>query len=392
MDLLAWLAMGVWGGSFLAMAFGTWLVHLKRYFGKRIRNRKLTFSPSISILKPLKGNEPGLKENLESFFKLDYPNYQVLFCIDSPEDTARPVVEELLKQYPDADARLNISQIHVGENPKINNLFLSYKSARYDWILISDSNIRVPKHYLKTIVRENYSGVGIITASIVGIGAKGLGGSLEAVYLNSYLTRWMYIAQFLKNPLVMGKSMFFQRSVMEALGGLEGISGQIAEDYASSLLMRRAGKRIRLMKAPVQQYLGKFSLKDFWARHIRWGRIRRSYAPIAFLTEPLSSAMVSGGLGCFAFNYLEIIEPSVFLKWHFSFWFLHDVSLLLLNRGTFQWRHFVAWVGLELVSLPLWIQTFLSNRINWRGNILRIGQEGHVFQLDRPPFRRRRVG
>lgn len=375
------------------MLVGTWLVLWKRFSGKRKREAPIQFTPAISILKPLKGLESGLKRNLETFFNIDYPDYELIFCIDSPSDKARQVVEALLKQYPNVKARLNISQVHIGENPKVNNLYLSYKSAKYDWILISDSNIRVPKHYLKTVTREYRGGVGIVTASIAGTGASGLGGNLEAIYLNSYLTRWMYLAQALGNPLVMGKSMFFQRSVLETMGGLEALSSQIAEDYASSKLMKRASKKIRLMKAPVQQYLGGFSFEHFWKRHIRWGRIRRSYSPVAFALEPLSSALVSGIFGWGAATTLFNIESTTFLAVHFGLWYMHDLFLLLLNRGTFRLTYLSSWFLLEALALPLWVHTLSGTTVNWRGNILQLGKDGHVFQLNRDESEKdRKVG
>ena len=156
-----------------------------RLASSRSSSAPLAFEP-LSVLKPLKGRDPALEENLRSFFTADYPKFEVLFCLESASDPAYPVVEKLIREYPAIPARVFFSASAADlPNPKISNLRGAYLSARYDLTLIADSNIRLTRDGLKNLVADLDSGAGIVTALVRGVDPRGMAAELEALHLNT---------------------------------------------------------------------------------------------------------------------------------------------------------------------------------------------------------------
>ncbi len=326
----------------------------------------------------MKGAEQGIEENIETFFALDYPTYEIIFSVADPKDPARAAVARVLQRHPEFPARLIIGDVDVGPNPKVNNLLYSYREARYDCLLISDSNIRVRPDYLKRVVSYLQPDVGVVTAVVAGTSGRGFGGKLESTFLNSFYARWMHVAFRLGFGFVLGKSMLFRRSVAERFGGVQNLSRYIAEDYMAGQAMQRLGLRLVVMREPIRQHIGSFQFSAFWARHIRWGRIRKSQSPLAFALEPLLGAIVSGGLGALAFHVCLDFSPRIFLAIHLAVWAVLDAVLIRHLEERWDPLALFYWGIRELLAVPLWIHIACGNSIRWRGNRLKILRGGLV--------------
>ena len=369
--------LAIWSLSLAILLYSTWLTwkhcktvppHLDAPFGLY----------PVSILKPLKGADQGLRENLESFFQLDYPCYELLFSVADRRDPACKIVEELIRSYPSVQAELIIGDIAIGPNPKVNNLIKSYEKATHDWLLISDSNIRVEKSYVKRLVAQLDSSVGILTSVVTGRNSFGWGGHLESIYLNTYYARGMLLVSKLNHPCVVGKSMLFRRSTAERFGGIRSLACYLAEDYMAGEAILKLGLQVKVAIDPLHQYIGRYSIKDFWLRHIRWGRIRKAQAPVGFLFEPVLGAVPSGILGAAAFHSWMEIPPSLFILIHLLLWSACDFWVLRSLRIKLHFRVPIAWFTRELLHLPLWIQTLLGNTVHWRGRKLRLQAGGLI--------------
>jgi len=346
------------------MGWGTWLAF--KQFERRPQKTDTSSLPPVSILKPLKGNDAGLFENLESFFNLDYPDYEIVFSVTEQTEPAIAVVQELLSKYPQIDAKLICEPQKTGPNPKINNLISAYELAKYDVILISDSNIRVKPAYLVNLVPDLRESVGIITAVVAGVSPQGLGGWLEASYLNTFFTRWMVFTKKLGFPSVIGKSMIFKKSTLKRLGGLKILGHYIAEDYMAGHGIQKLDLTVELMHSPIEQFIGNYSYKSFWSRHLRWGRIRKSIAPIAFLIEPFFFSTVSGALGAFALSSVFKCSPVLIWFLHMAMWGICDVVIYNLMDQV-SWKSIGAWMIREGLALVLWVSIFSGNTVSWRG-------------------------
>ncbi len=331
----------------------------------------------ISILKPLKGADPSLYSNLESFFKLETQHhFELLFSLESREDPAYPMVTKLISTHPDIAARiylLNESPAPNSEikNPKLRNLAESYARAKFDLIFISDSNVKIRPFELDHLVDHVKDDTGIVTAIVSGIDFSGLGGALESVFLGTFYARFMALSNRFAKPCVVGKVMLFRKSQAKRFGGLKQLSEFLAEDFMAGETMRKLGLKIETSNFSVLQILGKYSFKSFWSRHLRWGRIRKIHAPLAFFAEPLFGPIPMGGIGAIGLSSLTSITFGAGLLGSLTFICILD-GLSYLRTTDVNPRFIpcfpVVWCLRELLALPLWIQIASSNQIDWRGS------------------------
>lgn len=371
MTYMTGLTLAVWVAMSSITLYGTWL--FVRHF--RSERSRAGASPElfpVSILKPLKGVEPGLRENLESFFRLEYPDFELLFSVADERDPAVKVVRELIEQYPSTRAYLAIGAVHVGPNPKVNNLVKTYQLAKNDVMLISDSNVRVDADYLTRLVPDLDESTGVVTGVVCGRAANGLGGELEATYMNTFYARWMILAAKAGFPTVIGKSMLFRRSAADRFGGIVNLNRYLAEDYMAGQAMMHLGLKIRHMTQPIPQIIGRYTLKDFWSRHIRWGRMRKVQAPLALFFEPLNGPLLSGLLGSWGFHKLFGVAPLPFLCAHLTAWFLCDLLLMICLKAELKPLTPVYWLLRELSWLPMHLHILSGNTVSWRGSKLRL--------------------
>ena len=331
--------------------------------------------PPVSILKPLKGVDPGLAESLETFLTQDYPNYEVIFAVAEAGDPAIAVVTKLLARYPNAQARLVVGDEQVGANPKVNNLVRPLTMARYDYVVISDSNIRATPTYLRDLVRETGANIGAVTAPIRGLGGEGIGGRLEEMHLNSFYIRSMLVSHALGTGLVLGKTMMFKRSFSDRLGGFNRFGNQGAEDYAFGMATRRVGREIALVSAPVTQYVGARSFQNFFLRHSRWSTLRKYSAPGLFFIEwahhgilTLLFAWVGWSKLGTAYSVASVVATALI-------WILGDLALSRQLGGRFNLG---IWALRELTVPLIWLSAVVTRQVTWRGNKLRLLSGGRV--------------
>ena len=352
--------------------WGTWLARV-HYRVRRAPDDAVPITlPPISILKPIKGADENLAKNLATFFSLQYPEFEIIFSVAESSDPAIGIVERLIQTHPNIDAKLVIGQRDFGPNPKVNNLVLPYRAARFETVLISDSNVVVTPNYLHRLVSKLKPGVGLVTAVVAGRFPRGLGGFLEADYLNTFYARWMHIGAGFGFPLVVGKSMFFRKETLERFGGLNTMANYIAEDYMTGQAMRRLGLRVEMMDEPVVQNIGRHSFRDFWMRHIRWGRIRKSHAPFGFLFEPVMSLWLSAVIGAWAFHGAWGIPVRPFLLGYTLFWFFLDMLLVIKMETKINLRTLWSWALREIIAPVQWIHIASGNTVQWRGIRLRV--------------------
>ena len=113
------------------------------FFLKRpLPGGKQGLPPGISLLKPVKGLEADTYDCLASFVQQDYPDIQVLLGVADPSDPVLPVLRELQEKNPGKDIQVIICPEELGLNPKISTLRQLLPQARYDLLVISDSDVR----------------------------------------------------------------------------------------------------------------------------------------------------------------------------------------------------------------------------------------------------------
>ncbi|KAI9513059.1 glycosyltransferase family 21 protein [Russula earlei] len=370
-------------------------------------------TPGVSILRPLKGLDINLSENLESSFKQDYPSFEILFSIADEEDEALPVVRELISEYPNVNARVIIGDEEVGANPKVNNLMRSYNEATYDILWVLDSNVSVAPGTLTRAV-----------AMLIGPSASqaippqrrialvhhvpfaisneaSFGTQVEEAFLNTNHAK-MYIAinAVAVDSCVMGKSNLFRRSDLERLDGtlvrqqhhesknsrrgrgLAAFGRFIAEDQMIGLaLWHELDLRHGLSCDVAYNALGAMNLSDYIRRRIRWIRVRKHMILLATLLEPFTESVMLGAITATSLRFLTGISFWMFLPAHFLLWTLVDLDVYASLAGhplpRVKWQSFlVAWVVRELLAFPIWLLAMVGNEVEWRGRRYRVLRNG----------------
>ncbi len=347
-------------------------------------------TPPVTIYKPLKGLDEGLEANLRSFFELDYPEYQLLFCVADPGDPAIALVQRLLRDYPDRDARLVVGCPAFGLNPKVESLAAMERHRKHAVILISDSNVRARPGYLReTACYLADPGVGLVTNLFAGVEEEHSGAALENLQLNGIIAGGVAAASTLGITCVVGKSMLMPVRALEAIGGFASVRNLLAEDQAIGIRVRKAGYSIRLSHHVVENINRHRSFRWFLNRHSRWYKIRRRLALPTFLVEPSFNLAVVGlvwalaGETGLAWGGLMVLVGLGMLR---------DAAQAKRLRGSFpRLGHLALSPIKDLFLLPVWFDALVNRRIHWRGHRFLIGRSTRL-RLARPPRSvRRRV-
>lgn len=348
-------------------ALGAWSVH--RATTPTDAEIPLDAPAPVTVLKPLAGADPSLGENLRSFFEQDHPDYELVFGVESADDPALEVVRKLLREYPEVRGRIVVHETRGATNPKVRNLIGMMPLAEHDLVLVSDSNVRAPRSYLREAVRTlgRDSSVGLVTHLFVGEGAATLPAQLEAVQLTGFVAAGAALPTCFGDAAVIGKSMLFSRSELERLGGLDRVRDVLAEDYVIGKMFQHAGRKVALGSTVLTNVIGRPSLRTVFDRQLRWSMLRWRLRPQAHVLEPVSNPLV-------VLPLLALLIGG----WAFA-WYL---AMVLLRDG-YGARRLGAKMSLllpillaplrDLLALVVWLVTPLKRHVRWRGHRVRVG-------------------
>jgi ceramide glucosyltransferase len=236
--------------------------------------------PAVSLLRPICGAENFLAETLGSSFRLDYPDYDILFCAARQDDPAVPIVRRLIEANPRVTARLLIGDDGISANPKLGNLVKGWDAARHEWIIMADSNVMLPDDFVQRLLAAWRSDSGVVCSMPIGARPENFWAELECAFLNTLQARFQYVSEALGWGFAQGKAMLFRRDIVERAGGIRALAAETAEDAATTKLVRAAGLRVHLVDAPFEQPLGRRRAGEVWARQLRWARLRRVSFPL----------------------------------------------------------------------------------------------------------------
>lgn len=346
----------------------------------RVRSRPMApvpGTPPVTIVRPVCGIENFIEETLASTFRLDYPDYEILFCVASPADPVIPVVEALMARHAHVPARLLIGNDPVSSNPKLNNCVKGWHAARHDWIVLADSNVLLPIDYLQRLLATWRADTGLVCAPPIGSRPDGFWAEVECAFLNTYQARAQYVADTIGLGFAQGKTLFWRRAVLEAGGGIKSLGAEVAEDAASTKVVRGLGLKVRLVDAPFEQPLGRRRPAEVWRRQSRWARLRRACFPGYFLPEILTGGLFPGI--SFAIAVGELGGPVLPLL--LLFWLGWYGAEMALARAA-GW-HLSRWYPLhgalrDLMLPALWLDGLLGQSFEWRGNEIRVEADGRA--------------
>ena len=331
--------------------------------------------PPVSILKPLCGAEPETYQCLRSFCEQQYPEFQIIFGISDADDPALPVVQRLKKEFPRLDLVIAVEQTVHGSNRKVNNLINMMALAGHDYIVVSDSDVRVDRDYLAKLIPPLLDeGVGIVTCCYRGIPRSGIWSLLGSMYINEWFIPSVKVAALMGfRSFGFGATIAIRREVLSRIGGFNSVSSQLADDYRLGELTRRHGLRTVLSEVEVETYVGERSASELIAHELRWRRTIRNLSPFGYLFSfvtlglPVTALqlLLARGAAPAVAIFAATALSSVLIHFSARRPGLHPSKLLLVPFR-------------DLLHLSLWVWSFATRRVQWRNNHFLVSRDGSV--------------
>ena len=324
--------------------------------------------PPISILKPLRGLDPGAYENFASFCRQAYPEFDSLFAVNEPEDPAAPVVRKLMEDFPGMPIRLIVVAERLGPNTKVSNLCRLAREARHDLLVITDSDVRVEPEYLRGVAAMFCDpGVGGVTALYRGRDNLQFVAALDCVGSSAAFCGAALVARELEGlKFMMGSTMATTKERLAEIGGFEALVDLHSDDYELGRRIAARGHRIELLAEPVWMAFPSQTLGEYLRHELRWAIGIRNIRPgghfgMLFthgLPWAIAAACVAPSAAVGAAYVSAYFVLRFAMAWTVGVWGLHD---LVLRR---RW-----WLLpiRDLLSFFVWLASFGMNRIEWRG-------------------------
>jgi ceramide glucosyltransferase len=352
-------------------------------FFKRERARVLpNYTPSVSVLKPVRGVDFGSYENFASFCRQEYPDYEVLFAVNDDTDPAVPVIRRVITDFPERRIRLLVGAERLGANRKVNKLVRLAREARSEVLVLTDGDVRVGPHYLQEVVAPLADRkIGAVTSFYRGIAEKNLGAEIEAVGASSDFFAGVLMAGWTEGiTFALGASIATTKEWLGKMGGFAAIADALADDYELGHRIAKVDGEVVLSREAVWTMYPAQSLRSFWDHQVRWARTVRLCRPLSYfgllLTQGLPWALLAvlvapakwiAGVYLLAYLILRFA-----MAWTVGIWGVEDEVL----------RRKIWLVPLrDAIHFVIWLASFGSNHVRW-GNVEYAIRQGRMVPLN----------
>lgn len=341
--------------------------------------------PRVSILKPISNIDDGMEDNINTFYNLDYPDYEIVFGMDTAELKCRELVERVRNKYPAISTTIVSTVSEKKLNPKITTLVNMEKSCSGELYWMTDSNVRVEKDTLKNLVHEYIThGAKIVFSPIRGTGSRTLGSIIENAYLNFFVSSNIIMAwKLARQQIIVGKSMLIEKTALEHFGGFVHFKEYLAEDFIMGRTYQQNNLLVSTNYTWVTNYIQTATISKFWSRVVRWSKIRynteRQYYFFEILINPVMVSVVSLlFLGQRAAPLLTVSLIAKLLLEYANFFFVNSEDRLK------------PWV---IISYPfcvilkdallflIFFTPMINKDVTWRGRKIRIDSEGKIVKI-----------
>jgi ceramide glucosyltransferase len=380
----------IWRAAILLMAlapFAYYLVAIAaalRFFRRERSSVRPSFTPPVSLLKPVRGIDFASYQNFSSFCLQDYPEYEILFCVNDLSDPAVPLIRRVMAEHPESYIRLLSDADQLGSNRKVNNLVLLTREAQHNILVQSDGDVRVGPQYLRELVAPFInSEVGAVSCFYRSIAQKNLGAELEAVGVASDFFAGALVADWKEGvTFALGASVATTKDWLKKIGGYEALVNLLADDYELGNRIHKAGGRVLLSREAVWTMYPAQSARSFWLHQIRWARTVRLCRPAAFLallfTQGLPWTFLAAAVApniTIATVYLStylILRAS--MAWIVGVWGVDDQVL----------RRKLWLVPLrDALHFAVWLSSFTSRTVTW-GESEFLLKDGQMIEVHPP--------
>jgi ceramide glucosyltransferase len=331
-------------------------------------DRTGAFLPPVSNLKPVRGLDPEAYENFASFCRQDYPNYEVLFCIGDTADPAFPVLQQIVHDFPDCRIRIVIGSGRIATNDKVAKLARLVEEASHEYLVISDSDVRVAPDYLRKVVAPlEDPKIGAVTCFYVPIKESTWVQRLQDIGMLSDFYPGILVAKQLDGvKFALGPTIATTRTRLQAFGGYASIENRPADDLLVGRLIAEQGHEVELLPYTISTVADYQSLNELFYKRLRWITVMRHMRPWGHLglifTLGLPWAILAVAL-----------LPTLMVAAIYLGGYLVVRSVLTVLVGSWGLNQPGIWKKLALIPLwdgmasLIWLTSFTRKTIRWRG-------------------------
>lgn len=352
-----------------------------------------SFAPPVSILKAVRGVDHDAYENFASFCRLDYPEYELLFAMADRNDPVIPVIEKLQKDFPERRITFVTDVPRIGENNKVNTLCRLVKEATHELMVMSDSDVRVDRNYLREVAAPFRDvAVGAVTSFYRCTGGGTLAADLDMLGMCMESVPSALVARKLEGKVqfAYGWTMATTKERLAEIGGWEAMANYHSDDFELGNRIAAKGHRVELMREPVWMVFSKEKFGDFLRHELRWAVGLRNVRPVGYVgmifthglpwtVAAVTVALTSGWPGL-AGSYL-----GAYLTLRLSIGYAAGVWGLRDQVGASK-----LWLAplRDGISAGVWLAGFFTSKITWRGLGYRVkdGLLDRVQPVPAPPL------
>jgi len=346
--------------------------------GMKTRGAGAGAYPVASLLKPVKNIDDGLAANLESFYRLDYPAYEILFAVDDLQDPCVSLLKGLQAAYPGIPTRIVATGRPRHENPKVHKLARLESKARGALYWTTDSNIRVEPGTLRRLADEYLAhDAKLVFSPIRSSSSRTFGSLMENSSINFFTSGGIIASWFLGRwPVPVGKSFLIEREALASLGGFGAFRNYLAEDFLLAEAFRKSGYRVATNCTWVTSVSRTASARSFFKRMSRWAKLRFHLRPPAYLLEVLLNPVVialaaPAVFGRRGWTVLAVMAAAKIALEYLNFLFVNTEDR---RRPRNHLLFPAAVVAKDLLFLAVYFTPFFSRRVEWRGGRISIGK------------------
>jgi ceramide glucosyltransferase len=339
-----------------------------RYFRQPASAPEASFTPPVSILKPIRGLDPDARENLASFCRLDYPEYEIVFCVDPDDEAVLAVLTELTAKFPRCRIRILYGSLRVATNDKVAKLARLVGDAAYEVVVISDSDVRVRPDYLRRLVAPlRDPGVGAVTCFYVPTELTTWTDQLQSVGMMSDFYAGLLVAWQLEGvKFALGPTIATTRTRLAGFGGYAELENRPADDLLVGRLIAEQGFEVVLLRYSIETVCDYASIGDLLHKRLRWIVVMRHMRPWGhlglLLTQGLPWSLAAVAVhpsAAVAFGYLGgYLALRMAMTWIIG---IHGL------RQSGVWKQMPLIPVWDAIAFAIWLTSFGRNSIRWRG-------------------------
>jgi ceramide glucosyltransferase len=325
------------------------------------------FTPPVSVLKPIYGLDREAYENFASFCRQDYPEFEILFCISDASDPARPVIEQIIRDFPERAIRLLVGSEPLGASDKVNKLCRMAREAQHDLLIVSDSDVRVEPGFLRAVCAPFADpGVGGVTCLYRGLTDGSFAADMEALGNSADFAPGVLVAWFFGGlDFMLGAVMATTKRHLAEIGGFESLADYFCDDYEIGNRIAARGHRVELSRFPVDIVYPHQTMGDAFRHQVRWNlsvRYSRPWGHFGLIfTQGLPWTLMGMLLAHSWIGTFGFVAGYVLLRW--------EVAISVGARGmadTLLKRKLWMLPLRDAFAFVVWLASFFPQRIHWR--------------------------